>query len=105
RYFRAPTLKSRSGRHEHETRDSRCGGARVRRDSATDSTLVEVSYVPLMDIVFGRKDVKESRGKGSNQDDKGTDDPFNDWDDARGHEPRKENTALCLPEAYSSEDD
>ncbi|CAB1096907.1 unnamed protein product [Ectocarpus sp. CCAP 1310/34] len=105
RYFRAPTLKSPSGRHQHKIRDSRRGGARVRRDSATDSMLVEVSYVPLMDTVFGRNDVKESRRKGSYRDDKETDYPFNGWDDARGYEPRKENKALCLPEAYSSEDD
>ncbi|CAM9689933.1 unnamed protein product [Ectocarpus sp. 4 AP-2014] len=105
RYFRSPTLKSRSGRHQHEVRDSQRGDARVRRDSATDSTLVEVSYVPLMDVVFGRKDVKESRRKGSNQDDKGTHEPSNDWEDARGYEPRRENKALYLPEAYSIEDD
>ncbi|CBJ25448.1 conserved unknown protein [Ectocarpus siliculosus] len=105
RYFRARTLKSRSGRHQHEIRDSQRGDVRVRRDSSTDSTLVEVSYVPLMDIVFGRKEVKESRRMGSNQDDKGTDDPSNDWEDERGYEPRRESKALCLPEEYSSEDD
>lgn len=104
RYFRAPTLKSRSGRHQHEIRDSQRGDARIRRDSATDSTLVEVSYIPLMDIVFGRKNVMESRRKEFNQDDKGTDDPSNGWEEARGNEPRRENKALCLPEVYSSED-
>ncbi|CAM9962215.1 unnamed protein product [Ectocarpus fasciculatus] len=105
RYFRAPTLKSRSGRHQHEIRDSQRGNARVGRDSATDSTLVEVSYIPLMDIVFGRKDVRESKRKGFAEDDKGTDDPSNRWEDARGYEPRRENKALGLPAAYSSEDD
>lgn len=47
RYFQAPTLK-----HQRSPRGS--------RGTAIDCAPVEMSYVPLMDIVFGRKYVRES---------------------------------------------
>lgn len=64
RFFQAPTAKSRQSQHKAERHQSRYGDAgRSRDEDGIGIAPLEMSYVPLMDIAFGRKEVREpSRG-------------------------------------------
>ena len=74
RYFQAPTLKSR--RRRQDTNDSRHGTTPGSRDAAIDCALFEISYVPLMDVVFGRRSVVEhARGNPSREEEHEWDGP------------------------------
>lgn len=59
RYFQAPTLKEHRS-SQYKNHDPREGGVLGGdRSSAIDCAMVEMSYVPLMDIVSGRKSVRK----------------------------------------------
>ncbi|CAM9777410.1 unnamed protein product [Scytosiphon promiscuus] len=64
RYFQAPTLRCRRSRHEADRHKPGNGNNRSTRD-ADDAYMapLEMSYVPLMDIAFGRTEVRETSAR------------------------------------------
>lgn len=56
RYFRAPTSRQRHDRHVHRRKQKQ--GARDRGSFAVNRAASEVSYVPLVEVAFGRREVK-----------------------------------------------
>ena len=64
RYFRAPTSKAQGTHQQRDHRDSKHRRARNTRDNVNDCALVEVSYVPLMDVVFGREKLRAVARRG-----------------------------------------
>lgn len=88
RYFQAPTLKHhRRGRRDNQ--DSGYRSTHGRRGTAIDCAPVEMSYVPLMDIVFGRKCVREPRSNAQTDDD-ATNDPRREREGKPGQHLRRE---------------
>lgn len=65
RYFQTPTLRTRYGRHDNGEKGSWHGNGSGDRGTEDDCALIEVFYVPLVDVVFGRKDVRENVREGS----------------------------------------
>lgn len=106
RYFQAPTLKDEcSQRKKHETG---YGNALGERGNTTDCALVEISYVPLMDIVFGRKTVRNpSSREFQSEGDKETDHRQGNWDEKSGDglQWREKETSLTYStDAYDDND-
>lgn len=87
RYFQAPTLKDRRNYRAHHHRlDQDCQHRNIVGDSI-DSAGIEISYAPLMDVVFGRKVVRETRRGSSSQgvnDDRRSDDEQEEAHETRG---------------------
>lgn len=106
RYFQAPTLKSRRGRRDDH--DSRNGTTHGSRGAALDGALIEMSYIPLMDVVFGRRrvpdDARGAQNEGENEADGQPGDheekPTHDWlrpedDHGKGLDERSADVGGC----------
>lgn len=89
RYFQAPTLKYH--RSQYGNHDSGYRRLHANRGAANDCAPVEMSYIPLMDIVFGRKRVREpTSGVLRDGKDATLDDPQRDNEGSPGHNLRQE---------------
>lgn len=87
RYFQAPTLKSRRGRRDDY--DSRKRTAHGSRDATIDGALVEMSYVHLVDVVFGRRQVPEDARGVPNEGENKADSQPGDDEETRTHDWRR----------------
>lgn len=99
-HFRAPTSKDHRKLRERDHRDSKHRRPRDIKD-ASHCALVEISYVPLMDVVFGRKSVgaagrgglSEADGKSDNGEHRSRDEA---WQATEG---------ICQPDTSSGSED
>lgn len=89
RYFQAPTLKYRRS-HQHGNRDSGYRDTHGSRGIAIDCAPFEMSYIPLVDIVFSRKCVREPTGGVQVDGEDTTDDPRRDSEGKPGRDLRRE---------------
>ena len=77
RYFQAPASKHHRNRRQRDHLDSKHRRTHGVRNNANHYALVDISYAPLMDVVFGRKGVRtaargglsEADGKSDNSED------------------------------------
>ena len=88
RYFQAPTLRYRSS--QAVSHDSGRRNAHGHRGTAIDGAPVEMSYIPLMDTVFGRRRVREPTSGALPDGEDAADDPQRDSARNPGHNPRRE---------------
>lgn len=86
RYFQAPTLTYRRGQHGNH--DSGYRSTQARKGAAIDCAPVEMAYVPLTDIVFGRKCVREPRSEAQIDGGDTTDNLRRDREGRPGQNPR-----------------
>ncbi|CAM9896306.1 unnamed protein product, partial [Hapterophycus canaliculatus] len=84
RYFQAPTLTFRQSHRRVDNYGPRYGDARRSRNANDhDAMPVEMSYAPLMDIVFGRKEVKEPTRWGEDAGEAVADEGLDGWEEER----------------------
>lgn len=55
RYFQSPTLKDRRESRHRDQHDSTYRNTRGGRDAVIDCASIEIAYIRLMDVVFGRE--------------------------------------------------
>lgn len=106
RYFQAPTIKDH--RSQHNKHDTRFGKAHGDRGNAIDCTLVEMSYISLLDIVFGRTSVrKPSSTRAQSKINKDIDGPSGDWEEKAGDGSQRQETALInhTADVYNGNDE
>eukprot|EP00903_Cladosiphon_okamuranus_P019482 g17915.t1 len=97
RYFRAPTLEYHRSHHGNHSSGYR--STQGNKGTPIDCKPVEMSYIPLMDIVFGRKRVREPTTGVLNGEDATSDDPQRGGDGSPGHNLRQ---AIAQPGGRSA---